>query len=216
MKQHLNKHIVTIVGNVCTGKTTSLPLVAKALHADTIKADEIFQTSLFRDEFLQDVSRWAFIHEIWLAKKRADFIAKEIEKSKNQTIVIDSGLIMSYVYAKSHFLVGKMTLKEWSFFEELFLELHHVSPQTTLLYLSAPIDTLIGRMKKRGRDYEIKKYKKEYLEELEIGLRDLVASSRHIFKNLIAFDTNQIGNITTHEKDKRKFIDLVKKRLEDS
>jgi deoxyadenosine/deoxycytidine kinase len=208
----VGKQLVTIIGNVGVGKTTSLPLVAKALNADIIRADELFQVNPFRDHFLKDTPRWGFTSELWLVYQRVQLIKQSIEKSQKDIIVIDSGLIMSWVYAKSHFLTGKMRLDEWLFFEELFKEFSSFSLNTTLLYLSAPVDTLLLRIKKRKRDYEIALYKKEYIQQLELGLRDLCASLSYQFDDIIFFPTEHIGNIVSSSMDKASFVRSIQEK----
>ncbi|HEX7042750.1 MAG TPA: deoxynucleoside kinase [Patescibacteria group bacterium] len=204
-----DKRVVTIIGNIGVGKTTSLPLIAKALNADIIRADELFQVNPFRDNFLQNPTRWALTNEIYLLHKRIKFIKDEIKNCKKQTIVIDSGILMSWVYAKSHYLSGKITLDEWLFFEEIFSEWSQFALNTSLFYLHAPKETLLGRIKKRSRDFEIKLYKERYLEELESGLRDFCANFSKKMKNIIHIDTNSL-NLSTSQKDKNTFIKSVK------
>ncbi len=207
------KQIITIVGNIGAGKTTSLPFVATALSADLIAADDLFQTiNPFKDAYLSDLKRWAFTNELWMAHKRVNLIKTAIEQSDKDNIVIDSGLIMSWVYTKSHFLAGKMTQDEWNFFNELFTQWSRFSFKTTLLYITAPIDVLMKRIQSRGRDYELKMYKRVYLEQLELGLKDLSTNFAGIFDDIMTIDYTEIGNLT-EKKAQKEFISLVQKKF---
>ncbi len=207
------KHIITIIGNIGAGKTTTLPFVAKALDADVVEADDLFQTlNPFRDRYLADIKRWGFTNELWMAHKRVGLIKSAVEQSTKENIVIDSGLIMSWVYTKSHFLSGKMDKDEWAFFNELFTQWSKLSLKTTLLYLTAPVDVLLKRIQTRGRDYELEMYKKEYLEQLEMGLKDLIANFGGVFDNTVTIDYTEIGRLTEPQPQK-EFMELVQKKF---
>lgn len=209
----MTKHTITLIGNIGAGKTTTLPFVAKALDAEIIEADDLFQTlNPFRDVYLNNLKRWAFTNELWMAHKRVNLMKSAIEQSNKENIVIDSGLIMSWVYTKSHFLTGKMTTEEWAFFNELFTQWSKFSFKTTLIYLTAPIDVLMKRIQTRGRDYELELYTPTYLEQLERGLKDLTANFAGVFNDIITIDYTEIGKLT-EEKAQQEFIALVQKKL---
>lgn len=208
-----SKHTITIIGNIGAGKTTTLPFVSQALDAEVIEADDLFQTlNPFRDVYLSNLKRWAFTNELWMAHKRVSLMKSAIEQSNKENIVIDSGLIMSWVYTKSHFITGKMTADEWAFFNELFTQWSKFSFKTTLLYLTAPIDVLMKRIQTRGRDYELELYTPAYLEQLETGLKDLTANFAGVFNDIITIDYTEIGKLT-EKKAQQDFIKLVQKKL---
>lgn len=207
------KHTITIIGNIGVGKTTTLPFVSQALNADIVAADDLFQTlNPFKDVYLADIKRWGFTNELWMTYKRVNLIKTAVEQSSKENIVIDSGLIMSWVYTKSHFLTGKMTPDEWAFFNELFTQWSKFSLKTTLLYLTAPIDVLMKRIQTRGRGYELEIYKPTYLEQLEIGLKDLTANFAGVFDDIITIDYTEIGKLT-EESAQQDFIQLVQKKF---
>lgn len=206
-------HTITIIGNVGAGKTTTLPFVAKALDADIIQADDLFQTvNPFKDRYLADIKRWGFANELWMAYKRKNLITTAIEQSSKENIVIDSGMIMSWVYTKSHFLAGKMDADEWALFNELFTAWSRFSLKTTLLYLTAPVDVLMKRIKTRGRDYELQIYKPAFLEQLEMGLKDLTANFGGVFDDIIMIDYTEIGDLRK-EKAQEELMELVQKKF---
>lgn len=213
MERVTKKHSITIIGNIGAGKTTSLPYVAQALDAKIVEADDLFQTlNPFRDMYLKDIKRWGFINELWMTHKRVNLIKTAISQSKKEHIVIDSGLIMSWVYTKSHVLTGKMTTEEWAFFNELFTQWSKFSLKTTLLYITAPVDVLVKRIQTRGRAYELTMYTPAYLEQIEKGLQDLTANFAGVFDDIITIDYTEIGRLT--EKPAQiAFMKLIKKKF---
>ena len=210
-KEHA--HTITIIGNIGSGKTTTLPFVAKALEADVIQADNLFQTTNpFRDRYLDDFKRWGFTNELWMAYHRKGLIASAVEQSDKENIVIDSGMIMSWVYTKSHFLAGNLDKDEWALFNDLFTQWSRFSLKTTLLYLTAPLDVLMKRIKERGRDYELEMYTSSYLEQLEIGLTDLTANFAGVFDAIVTIDYTEIGDLRT-KNAQGDFMKLAQKKF---
>lgn len=209
----VHAHTITIIGNIGVGKTTTLPFVAKALDADIIQADDLFQTiNPFRDRYLADIKRWGFANELWMAYHRKNLITTAVEQSKKENIVIDSGMIMSWVYTKSHFLSGKMDTDEWALFNELFTQWSRFSLKTTLLYLTAPVDVLMKRIQTRGRDYELAMYKPVFLEQLEMGLKDLTANFGGVFDDIIMLDYTEIGDLRK-PKAQKELMDVIQKKF---
>ena len=210
---HDHAHTITIIGNIGVGKTTTLPFVAKALDADIVEADDLFQTTNpFKDRYLKNMKRWSLTNEIWMAYKRKELIATAIEQSEKENIVIDSGMIMSWVYTKSHFLSGKMDADEWALFNELFTTWSRFSLKTTLLYLTAPVDVLMKRIQARGRDYELAMYTPVYLEQLEMGLKDLTANFAGVFDDTVILDYTEIGDLRK-PKAQNELMEVIQKKF---
>lgn len=166
---------LTIIGNVASGKSTLMPILVKSLPAHAIDADDLFQTSdPFSKPYLADMKRWAFANETWLTLERIKILRAELGKKKSGITVIDSGLLMSWVYTYSHFMVGNITEDEWNLYHALYDELTDGLFQNThVVKLTYSMDTLMERLKKRGRDYELAFYTREYLGQLELGLSAL-------------------------------------------
>lgn len=166
---------LTIIGNVASGKSTLMPILVKSLGAHAVDADDLFQTSdPFAKPYLADMKRWAFANETWLTIERIKILRAELGKRKQGITIIDSGLLMSWVYTYSHLLVGNITDDEWNLYHTLYDELTDgLFKNTHVVKLSYSMDTLMERLKKRGRDYELAFYTREYLGQLELGLSAL-------------------------------------------
>lgn len=171
----MSTQTLTIIGNVASGKSTLMPILTNALGAHAVDADDLFQTSdPFSKPYLADMKRWAFANETWLTMERIKILRTELAKKKQGLTIIDSGLLMSWVYTYSHLLVGNITDDEWALYHGLYDELTDGLFQNThVVKLSYSMDTLMERLKKRGRDYELAFYTREYLGQLELGLSAL-------------------------------------------
>lgn len=167
--------MVTVIGNIGSGKTTVTPVIARAIKAKRVNADDLFQTvDPFREMYLKDIKRWALANELWLTLERVILIKKYFREQREKRLVIDSGLLMSWAYTYGHFLAGTMTAEEWRLYRRLFDKIAiNLFSSSVVVYLECPVTTLMKRIKKRGRQFELEYYNPTYLEQIEKGLGKL-------------------------------------------
>ncbi len=167
--------MITIIGNIGSGKTTVTPLIAKKLKAKVVFADNLFQTvDPFRELYLNDIKRWALANELWLTLERVILVKKYLKQHKSHLLVIDSGLLMSWAYTHGHFLSGTMTPDEWQLYRRLFDKIAiNLFTSSLVVALECSVPTLIKRIKKRGRGFELKYYNETYLQQIDKGLEKL-------------------------------------------
>lgn len=210
---------LTIVGNIAAGKSTLMPYLSRSLKAKPVDADNLFQTSdPFAKPFLADMRRWAFINELWLTKERAIILRKAIEaekkKRKETLLVIDSGLLISWVYTYSHVLVETMTNEEWELYKHMFDTLTHgLLEDTYVIKLNYNITTLMERLKKRGRDYELAFYTREYLGQIELGLTALEEKLKQDRIQIINIDEEEFPDFEHSLEQRKSIVTKVKKQL---
>src|SRR5215217_2540287 len=61
------------------------------------------------------------------------------------------------IFARGHFEEGLMSALEWELYRRLYVELLHspaARPPRLLVYLHAPLDTIVSRIRRRGRPKE--------------------------------------------------------------
>jgi len=167
--------VVTIIGNIGSGKTTVTPVIAKAMKAKRVDADDLFQTvDPFREMYLKNIKRWALANELWLTLERVILIKKYFRERHDRRLVIDSGLLMSWAYTYGHFLAGTMTSEEWRLYRRLFDKIAiNLFSSSVVVYLECPVATLMKRIKKRGRKFELEYYNPTYLRQIDRGLDKL-------------------------------------------
>jgi len=207
---------ITVIGNIGSGKSTLVPILTKFLNSKKVEADNLFQTrDPFREKYLKDQSRWGLINELWLTLERAK-ILRELGNIKNKWVIIDSGLLMSWAYTYSHFLVKKITKDEWNLYENLFdLLTEGIFKSTVVVRLNYSVDSLIKRIKKRGRNYELRYYDKKYLKQIELGIEALVKKLRRKRIKLINLGEKKVNNLHLDCEGRKKMAELVLRRLND-
>lgn len=123
-------------------------------------------------------------------------------------VLIDSGLLMSLVYASSRLGHGYFTENEWQLYEVYYnLITQTLRSPDIVIYLAAPVDFLRQRIIERGREFEIKHHSVEYLAGLAEGLNyvegKLTQSQVPILKYQVDMPTFSI------EKVKRELIERL-------
>jgi deoxyadenosine/deoxycytidine kinase len=203
---------ITIIGNVGAGKSTLINLINKKLKLPVLLADELFQTTdPFQKNFLKDMERWALANELWLTKERALLLKKYAKNCKEKVVIIDSGLLMSWVYTRSHVLGGVLTKNEWNLYKDIFdIVSKDFIDNMGIIYLDYSCSTLLKRIKKRGRDYEINGYSKKYVLHIQKGLDQLVSKIKKDNKNILHIDEKNIPDFENEKRDQEKLIKMIK------
>ena len=143
---------VAIAGNIGAGKTTLTKLLAK--HYKWKPHYETVEENPYLDDFYGEMERWSFNLQIFFLNSRFRQILQIHESGKNiiqdRTIYEDA-----HIFAPNLHAMGLMTNRDYNNYSSLFELMEKlVSPPDLLIYLRANIQTLVGQIHKRGRDYE--------------------------------------------------------------
>jgi len=143
---------VAIAGNIGAGKTTLTKLLAK--HYKWTPHFESVEENPYLDDFYSEMERWSFNLQIYFLNSRFRQILEIHESGKNiiqdRTIYEDA-----HIFAPNLHAMGLMTNRDFKNYATLFELMEKlVSPPDLLIYLRASIQTLVGQIHKRGREYE--------------------------------------------------------------
>ena len=143
---------VAIAGNIGAGKTTLTKLLAK--HYKWSPHYESVEENPYLDDFYAEMERWSFNLQIYFLNSRFRQILEIRESGKNiiqdRTIYEDA-----HIFAPNLHAMGLMTNRDYSNYSSLFELMEKlVAPPDLLIYLRANIQTLVGQIHKRGREYE--------------------------------------------------------------
>jgi len=205
--------LIFLIGNIASGKTTAMHLLAEKLHLKTIDADSLFQTTdPFREKYLQEPKRFAFTNELWLTTQRALIMKKSLAAKQQKYILVDSGLLMSWVYTYSHLLTKNILLEEWLLYETLYnLLAKDILKNSQIIYLDYSVDTLLKRIKQRGRDYELQYYSAKYLKQIQSGLEALVAMVKKEKSKILTIREKEISDFINNQKKQKLFLAKITK-----
>lgn len=203
---------IAVLGNIASGKTTASTLLAQKLKAELVDAD-LFEENPFLQMYVNDRPRWSFATELYFTKARLKKLAGLKKILQTSSVIVDSGLFMSaWVYARNHLKQGTMTAAEWQFYLDLTEDIkkNTYDDEDLVIILQAPPDTLLKRIKERGRDFE-KAYDKKYLLELNDRLNELAEKLRSEQRLILEFDAEKYD--VRREKDANVFVKNVKQML---
>lgn len=194
----MGKFIVAICGNIGVGKSTLSKILSKKWGYSIVSEPHDYNP--FIKKFYSDQKRWAFHSQIFFLIHRLK-IFEEIEKSENSFIIDRTIYEDAEIFAKE--LLSK---DEYKLYREVYDLVYINFPTPNLLiYLYAPVDVLLKRIKERGRDYE-KTIKKSYLNKLNDAYERWINS--YNLSPIYRLDTTQfdINNLFT---DLSHYIDDI-------
>ena len=152
-----NKRYIAVEGAIGVGKTTLVKRISNSIKCDTMFEDYV--DNPFLKTFYDPNSDNSFSTQLY-------FLLKRLEQSK--LFINNTNLIISDFYFGKDDLFAKLNLNEieYSMYCEIREKLNFNPPTPDLIiYLQAPTDILIDRIKKRNLSFETK-MKKKYIESV--------------------------------------------------
>ena len=187
--------LVTIVGAMGSGKSTLSNELIGRLDAETVPMDDFFQESPFLPLEQQDRSRWSLTGDLWFLSQRIKRAGQLVEMLNRGNVVLDSGILMDPVYAKSRVESGFSTSDEWKLFWEIYTSLSKTIPASDLVvFLEASAEFLRERIVERGREFEVENYSIAYIESIIAGLDFLKDELTQIGIRYLSINVEETGN----------------------
>lgn len=140
---------IVVEGVIGVGKTTLVEALAERLDARTVF--EVFEENPFLAQFYRDQRRFAFPTEMFFLLSRF-----QQQEAFAQEDLFRTHSVSDYLFEKCRIFAG-LTLEdaELRLFDRMYEILVRQIPQPdVVVYLHAPVDTLVERIASRGRDYE--------------------------------------------------------------
>lgn len=210
--------ILVIAGMIGTGKSS----VAKAL-GEEFKSEVFYESvednkilPLFytaTDEEIQ-TKRYPFLLQLWFLNTRFKSIKQALVDDNN---VLDRSIYEDIYFAKINKDLGRISELEFEVYEGLLNnmmeeldELPKKSPDL-LIYLKSSFETVLNRIKLRGREYELDEELVDYYRLLWQGYDEWVLNNYNHSEVLILDMDNM--DIVNNEEDKKEMVKLVKQKL---
>lgn len=158
----MSRRIITVEGNIGSGKTSFAKKLANVYNAKLIL--ETFADNPFLQKFFVKQQDYALGMEMFFMAERYEQLKAELTDDNNhdQTIVIDYLFTKSLLYAKVN-----LDDAEYGLYQKIFNILNpKVIKSDLVIYLHSNLDRLVSNIYQRGREFELS-VKKEYLKKIE-------------------------------------------------
>ncbi|HGY10665.1 MAG TPA: deoxynucleoside kinase [Oceanithermus profundus] len=140
---------IAIEGPIGVGKTTLTRHLARALEGEALF--EVVEENPFLPLFYEDPERYAFKVQVFFLLSRY----KQLEPLA-QPGLFERALVADYLFDKD-FIFASLNLEghEWQLYQDLYKNLAPRVPTPDLtIYLRAPLEVLLQRIRRRGRSFE--------------------------------------------------------------
>ena len=162
-KREAQPFFLAIAGNIGVGKTLVTDLLGERLGWDTYY--EPVADNPYLDDFYADMKRYSFHLQVFLLSKRFALQRKILESGRSvvqdRTIYEDTEIFARILYRR-----GFMDERDYHNYKDLFATMvSYLRPPDLILYLRAQPETIMQRIRARGRDCE-KQIEEDYIREL--------------------------------------------------
>lgn len=201
----MTKRLVVVAGNIGTGKTSLAERIGARLGWHT--AFESVADNPYLADFYADMRAWAFHLQVFFLGHRAQQYLQMVQLP--QSVIIDRSIYEdAFIFARALYQMGNLTERDYQSYRTVFdLIVNRLPPPDLLIYLQAPVEVLIDRIRKRGRNIE-SGITVEYLRLLESFYNDW----------LQIFDVCPVLTIRTDDLDyvhRPKHLDIVVQRIQE-
>ncbi|MDR2661052.1 MAG: deoxynucleoside kinase [Lactobacillaceae bacterium] len=147
--------VIITAGMIGVGKTTLTDLIAK--NFNTTPFFEPVEDNPVLPLFYSNQKQYAFLLQIYFLNRRFSMIKKALEDDNN---VLDRSIYEDALFTEQNHIDGNISDQEMDVYNRLLAnmmgelqELPKKAPDL-LVYAETDFETILNRIKKRGRDYE--------------------------------------------------------------
>jgi deoxyadenosine/deoxycytidine kinase len=199
------KRLILVAGNIGAGKTSLTERLGERLGWRT--AFESVADNPYLPDFYADMRKWSFHLQIFFLGHRAQ-MHLDMWNDPRSAIIDRSIYEDAYIFARALNHMGHLSELDYQSYKKLFdLVVRNLPAPDLLIYLKAPVDVLIERIRRRARDIEAG-ITPEYLSLLDSYYNDWLEN----------FDICPVLTIRTDDLDfvhKPKHLETVVKRIQE-
>ena len=196
----LKHRYIVVEGPIGVGKTALTRALSRRLHARSVF--EMVEENPFLASFYQDRNKYAFQTQLFFLLSRF-----KQQQELFQQDLFSQVTVSDYLFAKDR-IFASITLdpNELSLYERVYEYLGpRVMKPDLVIYLQGRLEVLLGRIKKRGRDFE-RRFDADYLAELSRTYNDFF--HRYDETPLLVINTSDIDFVES-EADFEELIRAI-------
>ncbi len=148
----MSKHYIAIAGNIGAGKSTLTALLSDRLGWEPFL--EGVADNPYLADFYADMRRWSFHSQIFFLAQRLRHHRQLLDRPnsviQDRTVYEDAE-----IFARNLYLSRQMSERDYLTYRDLYQAVAAILPPPDLvIYLRASVETLLHRIRQRGRPYE--------------------------------------------------------------
>lgn len=200
----MQKRLILVAGNIGSGKTSLTERIGEKLGWKT--AYESVSDNPYLPDFYADMKAWSFHLQVFFLGHRAQQHLELYEDPRSA--IIDRSIYEdAYIFARALRSMGNINERDYKTYQQVFnLVTRNLPPPSLLIYLKAPVEVLVNRIKRRGREIETS-ISADYLTLLDSFYTEWIAN----------FDLCPVLTLRTDDLDfvhKTKHLDVVVERIQ--
>lgn len=146
------KRLILVAGNIGSGKTSLTKRLGERL--DWCTAYESVSDNPYLPDFYADMKSWSFHLQIYFLGHRAQ---QHIAMAQDErSAIIDRSIYEdAFIFARALYHMNNLNERDYHSYRQVFdLVTRTLPPPSLLIYLKAPVPTLVERIRQRGREIE--------------------------------------------------------------
>lgn len=182
----MTKRLILVAGNIGAGKTSITEKLGERLGWKT--GYESVADNPYLPDFYADMGQWSFHLQVFFLGHRAEQHIKS--HASNGSAILDRSIYEDFfIFSRALRQLENMSERDYTAYKRVFdLIIKGLPSPDLLIYLWAPVEVLLGRIRSRGREIETG-ITKDYLSLLESFYDEW----------LINFDSSPVLTIRSHD-----------------
>lgn len=210
--------LLVVGGMIGLGKSSVAKILGEHFQSDVFyeSVDDNPLLPLFYSESEEEIQRkrYPFLLQLYFLNTRFKSIKEALVNDNN---VLDRSIYEDWYFAKKNMELGRISQLEMDIYENLLnnmmeeLESLPKKAPDIMIYLKGSFETVMNRIKLRGRDFEVDDSLKEYYHFLWKDYYNWV-KNHYKASEVLVIDMN-VMDVVNNEDDKIKLIQMVEEKL---
>ena len=212
--------VITVGAMIGAGKSSLAKLIGEyfgtEVFYESVEDNPILPLFYTASEEEIQAKRYPFLLQLYFLDTRFKSIKQALSNDNN---VLDRSIYEDWYFAKVNMELGRISELEFNMYERLLdnmmeelNEMPKKSPDL-MVYLSGSFETILNRINKRGRGYELAPDLVEYYKKLWEGYDDWVFN-HYSASQVLVIDIDKYDYVN-NENDAKDILELIENKLKE-
>lgn len=212
--------VLVIGGMIGLGKSSVAKVLGEYFNSEvfyeSVEDNPILPLFYTASEEEIQTKRYPFLLQLWFLDNRYKAIKAALTNDNN---VLDRSIYEDWYFCKKNLELGRISELEMTIYENLLdnmmeeLEQLPKKSPDLMIYLRGSFDTVLNRIKLRGREYELDQELVDYYHVLWKDY-DAWVNNHYSASQVLIIDMDKF-DVVSNEEDKKELIRLVEEKLKE-